>query len=50
MSKRKQYSPKQKINLVLNALSYPDGISAFCRKNGKKYRQLPIDKTIIEQL
>ena len=34
MSKRKQYSPKQKVKLVLEALTYPDGISAFCRKNG----------------
>jgi len=34
MSKRKQYSAKQKVKLVLEALSYPDGISAFCRKNG----------------
>ena len=34
MSKRKQYLPKQKVKLILEALTYPDGISAFCRKNG----------------
>ncbi len=34
MSKRKHYLPKQKIKLVFEALTYPDGISAFCRKNG----------------
>jgi len=34
MSKRKQYSAKQKVKLVIEALSYPDGISAFCRKTG----------------
>jgi len=34
MSRRKSYSSKQKVKLVLEALSYPDGLSAFCRKHG----------------
>ena len=37
MSKKNQdYSSKFKVDFVLKALSYPDGVAAYCRKMGIK--------------
>ena len=35
MSKKKQdYSSEFKVKFVFEAMQYPDGITAYCRKNG----------------
>jgi len=37
MSKKKNdYSAKFKVDFVLKALSYPDGVASYCRKEGVK--------------
>jgi transposase-like protein len=28
------YSPEQKVKMILEGLTYPDGIGAYCRKSG----------------
>jgi len=52
MSKKKQdYSSKFKVDFVLKALSYPDGVAAYCRKMGIKenrfytWRQMLIENS-----
>lgn len=32
--KKNTYTPEQKVTMVLESLSYPDGIGAYCRSKG----------------
>jgi transposase-like protein len=34
MKKKNSYTPEQKLKMVLESLSYPDGIGAYCRSKG----------------
>ena len=34
MSSQKKYSSKEKVTMVLEAIDYPDGKSAYCRQKG----------------
>jgi len=31
---KNKFSPKDKVKMILEGLSYPDGIQAYCRKTG----------------
>lgn len=38
--KRTQYTPEQKLKMVLESLAYPDGIGAYCRSKGIRDTQI----------
>jgi transposase-like protein len=37
---KSQYSPEQKLKMVMESLSYPDGIGAYCRSKGIRDTQI----------
>lgn len=38
--KKKNYIPEQKLKMVLESISYPDGIGAYCRTKGIRDTQI----------
>jgi len=38
--KRTKHNPEQKLKMVLESLSYPDGIGAYCRSKGIRDTQI----------
>lgn len=38
--KKTKYTPEQKLKMVLESLSYPDGIGAYCRSKGIRDTQI----------
>ena len=40
MNKRIKYAPEQKLKMVLESLTYPDGMGAYCRSKGIRDTQI----------
>lgn len=47
--KRTKYTPEQKLKMVLESLTYPDGIGAYCRTKGIRDTQIYKWKEQLEQ-